>query len=293
MVHSIFSLSFIILLVNNLSHATIREFETTRLVSSAGAGVGAVLVNETSFLNPASIAFYSTSSIYYQRGTSSMDKTINNETSVKEGNNESLVLADTSSRLKGTFSYQRQYENAYKRTRYTSSLANNFSENQAFGVLYRYTTDKSPQNSSDDFHQFSLGYTYIHNPKLTFGAVIIDPFETRKDDVRFLAGFHYELLHNIFLLVDVGANYAYDAQENTISRTALQLSIFDDFYARVGQAYDKATNLKSAAWGVSWVGPRLSIEYAYKNSEHINKDADNFLQDKQLIEHSLAISVRY
>ena len=293
--HSIYS--FILLISINFAYGQIRDLDTTRLLSTAGAGVGAVLVNETAVLNPASIAFYSTSSLYYQRNSSSLDemsqRRVSNNAQFKDGDSEALIIADTSSRLKGTFSYQRQYEDANRRLRYTSSLANNFSEKQSFGLLYRYTIDSTPEDNSDIFHQFTLGYSYIHSPKLSFGAIIVDPLSTRKDDVRFIAGFHYELLLNIFLLVDFGTNYAYDAQENTLTRTALQLSIFKSLYARVGQSHDKATNLKSNSWGVSWVGPKLSLDYAYKTSQNISKSADYLYQDEQLIEQSLALSVRF
>lgn len=295
MIHLIYP--FILLISINFAHGQIRDFETTRLLSTAGAGVGAVLVNETAILNPASIAFYSTSSLYYQRNNSSIDEISQDRTAAqtdfKDGDSEALVIADTSSRLKGTFSYQRQYEDSNRRIRYTSSLANNFSEKQSFGLLYRYTIDSTPEDRSDIFHQFTLGYSYIHSPKLSFGAVLIDPFETKKDDVRFIAGFQYEVLLNIFLLVDFGTNYAYDAQENTLTRIALQLSIFKSLYARVGQSHDKATNLKSNSWGVSWVGPRLSLDYAYKTSQNISKTADYLFQNEELIEHSLALSVRF
>ena len=297
MIHSILSLLFILLLSTGFAHGQIRDFETTRLMSTAGAGVGAILVNESSFLNPASIAFYSTSSLYYQRNDSTIDEIsqarANERGKFKDGDNEAIVLADTSSRIKGTFSYQRQYEDSNKRIRYTSSLANNFTEKQAFGLLYRYTVDTDSQDSSESFHQFTLGYSYIQSPKLSFGAVVIDPLETKKDDVRFLVGLHYELLQNIFLLVDVGTNYAYDAKENTITRSALQLSLFKSLYARVGQSHDKAANLKSSSWGVSWVGPILSLEYSYKTSQNISKDADYLFENEQLTEHSLALSVRF
>ncbi|MBF0367814.1 MAG: hypothetical protein HQK50_19760, partial [Oligoflexia bacterium] len=47
----------------------IHDFETTYLQSTAGTGVGSLLMDESAILNPASISFFNLSSFYLQRTT--------------------------------------------------------------------------------------------------------------------------------------------------------------------------------------------------------------------------------
>ena len=54
------------LLMGQKSWAQIREFQTTRLNSTAGAGVASVLSTEAALLNPASSTFFSGSSLFYE-----------------------------------------------------------------------------------------------------------------------------------------------------------------------------------------------------------------------------------
>ena len=51
------------------------------------------------------------------------------------------LLSDSSSRLKGTFSYQDHSENSNRRVRLTSSVANSSGKSTSLGILYRYTKD--------------------------------------------------------------------------------------------------------------------------------------------------------
>ncbi len=69
----LFSLILTHLLSLTICHAKIRDFETTRLQSTSGAGVATILVNEASVLNPATIVFVPVSSFYYQNGNSKFE----------------------------------------------------------------------------------------------------------------------------------------------------------------------------------------------------------------------------
>jgi hypothetical protein len=60
------------LLMGQKSWAQIREFQTTRLNSTAGAGVASVLSTEAALLNPASSTFFSGSNLSYQSYSTSL-----------------------------------------------------------------------------------------------------------------------------------------------------------------------------------------------------------------------------
>ena len=59
--------SIALILSSNSLFARVRNFETARLKSTAGAGVGSVLMDESTILNPAPIAFFNVSSVYVAR----------------------------------------------------------------------------------------------------------------------------------------------------------------------------------------------------------------------------------
>ncbi len=50
--------------IHNFAFARIHEYQTTRTKSVGGGGTGSVLLEESAFLNPASISFFQTSSIF-------------------------------------------------------------------------------------------------------------------------------------------------------------------------------------------------------------------------------------
>lgn len=271
--------------------AQIREFQTTRLQSTSGAGVATILVNETSVLNPAPIVFVPVSGFYYQKGKSELDTPSEERTTnYPDGSSQMYLLSDSTTKLKGTFSYQDHSENSYRRRRFTSSVANNSGKKTSYGILYRYTMDNY-KDEEITFHQGVFGFTHIHSDDLILGGVLVDPFLSNKRDALALIGFQYSLTSNFFLIVDGGANFNDDPEKNTVSRGAVQVNFFRDLYLRAGQFHDKNTNTKGSSWGISWIGPRLSLEYAYKTSEIIQDNSDDLYKDEQIIETSLSFAL--
>lgn len=276
----------------NLS-AKVRDFETTRLRSSAGAGVAAILVNETAILNPASIVFIPISSFYYQKGSSNLEsKSIDRTSDFSTGNDQMYLISDSTTQLKGTFSYQDQADNQFTRKRFTSSLASNVTRNTSVGILYRYTMDHDKIIDEDDnFHQAILGFTHINSSKLSFGGTLVDPFLSNKEDARVILGIQYSLTENLLFLLDAGTNFNDKPNDNTLYKGALQLNFFKDLFLRGGQFYDRASHLKGAAWGISWIGPRLSLEYATKTSEVLEDYSDYLFKGEKIIESSVSIAI--
>lgn len=287
----IFLQVLLFLCISTDSFARITPFETTRLQSTSGAGVATILVNETAVLNPAPIVFVPVSGFYYQKGNLKLDSVSSQRTTdFADGSSQMYLLSDSTTRLKGTFSYQDHSENSYRRKRLTSSIATNSGKKTAYGVLYRYTMDKAYEQERS-FHQGVFGFTHIHSDDLVIGGVLVDPFLSNKEDALALIGFQYALTGNFFLIVDGGTNFNDDSQNNTVSRGALQVNFFRDLYLRVGQFHDKNSNTKGSSWGISWIGPRISFEYAYKTSEIIQDNSDYLYKDEQILETSLSFAL--
>lgn len=282
-------LGFLTLLTTPVS-AKLRKLDSTRLISTSGAGIGAILLNESAFLNPASIYFFQDSSFYYQKGSASLnEESDKRESAYSDDTNEAVVITDTSSVLKGSFSYQYQKDNGERRTRLTSSASTHISKNASFGVLYRYTQD-SADSGHKTFHQAVFGITYVVDPRLTFGAILEDPFLANKEDTKLAGGFQYALTQNFLVLGDIGSKYNDEPEENNFWRAAAQAQFFTRFYLKYGMFEDKIDNLHGNSWGLSWVGPKLSFEYAYRKSKAFD-DSENFYDEEEIEEHSLALSL--
>ncbi len=275
------------------SYAAIRDLETTRLQSTSGAGVASILVNEASFLNPASIVFVPTSAFYYQNGTSKHSKDSDKRArDFSDGASEIYLLSDSSGQLKGNFSYQRQAENQFRRTRFTSSFASNYGKKTAIGILYRYTIDEEIRKDDEKkFHQGVIGLTHILSEKLIFGATIVDPFLSNKEDARAILGIQYSVVGSLTLILDYGANFNDDPERNSFTRGALQINFFKDLYLRTGRFSNNITGLDGASWGISWIGPRLALEFATKTSEVAQEKSNYLFEDEKIIESSFSVAL--
>lgn len=262
----------------SVSHGYLPNFETTRTQSLAGAGVASLLINESSILNPASIAFFNQSTLYYQKTDSDFRN--------NDSRSQVLLLTDTSSTLKGGVSLITQNDDDNnKRTRISGSMASNIGKNNSFGLIYRYSDEKSDLRD-EVYQQIVLGYTHIYNEALTFGATIVDPSQEIKEQFHFTLGVQYIIFTNLALLLDVGSGDTQNYDDESFVKTAIQLQSFKRFYLRYGQFEDKMTNLKGHSWGASWVGPKFSIDYGHKNAQTIDSDFD-------FIEQSLSLTVLF
>lgn len=280
---------FLLSLFTTSVNAKLRDFETTRLMSTSGAGVGAILLNEAAILNPASIYFFKTSSFYYQQGSAKLEENSPDRSDdYTDGSNQLFLVTDTSSTLKGGFSYQTQKENGESRKRITSSASTNLGKSSSFGILYRYTEEDV--ESHKVYHQATLGYTYVYDKDLTFGAILVDPFLANKEDALAVGGLQYSVASSLLLMLDAGANYNDEPEKNTLARGALQARFFKNFYLKYGQFHNKIKGLEGTSWGLSWIGPRLALEYARKVSQAL-EDENQLFSGEEIVEHSFAASL--
>lgn len=282
----------LIILSSFSSYGQLPKIYSTRLLSTSGAGIGSILVDEASMLNPASIAFVPTTNAYFQQ---SRNKTDNNSksrlTKSDSGLMEIYQMADSSGELKGTFSYQNQAQNGFKRRKLVSSFAAAIAKKTSMGISYSYNKYSTPTDKEDTFHQGSLGITHIFNKKLSAGLIIIDPFSSNAVESTLGLGFQFTLFKGLTFIQDFEYALKNDDAKGISTRTALQINAFKDFYLRAGKSEDTIRKTTSVSYGLFWIGPKLSLGYAVMTST-FNKDTALYFRDEQDIESSFSISIR-
>lgn len=285
---------FFISLLSLSAIAQTNPFLTTRLVSTGGAGVASILVNESSILNPASIAFIPITNFYYQKSTAKLDQKVNlRSIDSNKGQAEIYQISDTSSPLKGTFSYQNQARNGFSRKKLVSSLASHIGPKTSIGFIYSYNFLNTPfLNKQDTFHQGTIGLTHVFNNRTSFGIVVEDPFLSNSEESQIKTGFQFALFQNTLFIQDFSKSLKEQKNKGITSRSAIQINAFADFYIRAGLFSDILLNTKGTAYGLSWVGPKLSFDLAIMKSEFVKNTLLNFKGEKD-VESSLAVSIRF
>src|SRR5690606_6109862 len=115
-------LAFLVL-SGQTSWAQIREYQTSRLISTAGAGVASILTTESAILNPASSAFFQGSSFSYQSYSSKLQKesderVADNNPFPSSNRSEGYFMSDNGGPVRGGLAYINQKENGFKRSRF-------------------------------------------------------------------------------------------------------------------------------------------------------------------------------
>ena len=279
--------------------AKVHDYETTRLKSTGGAGVGSILINESAILNPASIAFFSNSSFYVQRESFKYknlrkDRPFSSPDSTKS-KASGVIIADTKAHLRGAFSYQKQQEGFQRRRRITVTLASIITKKSSLGFLYRNTKDEVYRGlfreSVDRYHQLVVGTTHVVDEDFTLGIVIVDPLKEKRQDTRAIIGVQYIAKNILTFIADIGGNYSDDLLNTRLFRGALQLNIFTDFYFRFGLFEDRGLDEKGYGFGLSWVGPKLVFETAIKRTQDLGFKASDVKRDNlEMSETSFALS---
>ncbi len=279
----------------------LRAFETTRLMSQAGTGVAGVYIEEASVLNPASIAFHQRSALYYQGARAEIEqpnslRASNGPPFDASSKGQAIIISDTTTKVKGAASYQSQKESDAQRRRFTFTSATEVGPNSSIGITYRYNIEKryiSTILDEETYDQVVIGATHLVNKSISMGIVVIDPFKSNQEDGKAIAGFQYLIDQTIAFLIDIGANFNKEISDSALYRGALQLNFFADFYLRVGVFQDKFTQTKGNGWGMSWMGPKLDIEFAMKSTKQINELSTLLYKDESIKEASIAMAIRF
>ena len=288
------------LLMGQKSWAQIREFQTTRLNSTAGAGVASVLSTEAALLNPASSAFFSGSNLSYQSYSTSLrhesdSRTVSADDFPSRNKSQGFFVSDHDGPLKGGVAYISQQENNFERKQIVAHGASALGERTALGLAYRNLTDTLPQGVSDRHkvsHQVTLGMTQILDDSTTLGLVLIDPTRTYRGEERLLTGFQFTFASRFNLIADIGAQYTKNMMDKHLWRVALQVQLFDDFFFRAGQFYDNIRANKGSGWGVSWIGPKLGVEFAQKFTDQFGEDGYIY-EGESLVDTSLSAIIKF
>jgi hypothetical protein len=278
----------------------IRDFQTTRLNSTAGAGVASVLSTEAGLLNPAAAAFFEGSSFSYQSYSTNLrdensQRALTGEDFPNRNQSTGYFIADHSGPVKGGLSYLQQNENHFDREQLILHASSPMGPRSSMGISYRYVQDQRPESFTDRrkyFHQVSIGTTHILDQDTIIGLVIVDPTRSNAGDERLLGGFQYSLADRFILIGDAGYQFSGSIAKDYLWRGAVQLNIFSDFFFRVGRFYDNITGFKGMGWGVGWIGPKLGVEFAQKYSEQFTKEG--YLHEGEtLVDTSLSAILKF
>lgn len=287
-------------LMGQSSYAQIRDFQTTRLNSTAGAGVASILSTEAAILNPAAAAFFDGSSFSYQSYSTKLrkendERDLNGDQFAKRNDAKGVFMADHSGPVKGGVTYIQQDENRFERERVTLHAAAPIGPNTGMGFAYNYIRDVRPKVLSPrhfTHHALTAGLTQIIDEKTILGLTLVDATRTLKGEERIIGGFQYSLADRFVIIGDAGAQYTKAVDKKYLWRAAVQINVFSDFYVRVGRFYDNVTEFKGTGWGASWMGPRLGVEFAQKFSESFGKNSYIY-EDETLVDTSLSAIIKF
>lgn len=293
-----FLVGFLCVVLISNTNARVHQYETTRLKSTAGAGAASFLMDEATILNPASLAFFSVSSLYYQKmGSEHTPQSDTSTVSTVESDQTGYIISDAKGELSGSVAYLKQIEKDEERKTIGISMASPLSKDSMFGVTYKIVeeTELRPgetETISSEYKQTSFGISHAISPNFSLGIVAIDPFRTRKEDTRAIIGIQYIYKDFISVMLDTGADYNQDLSKTLLYRSAIQFKIFNDFYLRAGTFDDKGLRERGNGAGIGWVSPRFVFDLAVKNTKVLeNKE---LLRDSETIkESSFSLSYRF
>ena len=280
-----------------IGYASIPDLETARLKSTGGAGVGSILMDEATLLNPAPIAFYTVASLYYQTTSADMVNIskLGYFKKPPESDQVTFIASDAKGVLKGSISYQK-YNYAFNhRERYAASLASTVSKNSSVGLTYRASKDKLSDDAlnftKDEYEQLIVGTTHVVSPSFTLGLLVIDPLQKRKADRNAILGAQYVYGGFLSIIVDLGADYKSNISKTSQYSAALQFRILSDLLLRIGSFRNRKLNTKGSGIGIGWVQPKLVFELSLKNTKDGNFRNDGKTQN--IKETTFSASIRF
>lgn len=282
-----FSFLVVPLLIANLAFAKIHNFETTHLKSTAGAGVGSILLEESALLNPGSIVFYNSGSLYFQKDK--LKTTDSNKTNYPDQTGYGFIMAQGQPGVSGALSYVTHKEDETIRKRFGLTMSGQIAAQSAMGItLYKTSDIDTNSNRTSNYYQTTFGITHAVSENTSLGIVLNDAFKSNADESILTIGIQQGLLDYIHGIVDFGGNIRSDNfSKNLILKGAIQVKLLDDFYLRFGGFNDKSREEKGEAIGLGWVQPKLAFEFAIKNTRSSILNVD-----KTKKETSFSISLR-
>ena len=291
-----------LLLASGSLFANLHDFETTRLKSTAGTGVGSVLISESAVLNPAPLAFFNFSTLFVQRTT--MDMT-SESSQVGISDNEfsdrssgvNLIAADAKGKIKGAFSYLTQTEGNWNRKRLSAALARPVGPKSSLGLIFHHTEDVPEfklKGEKQKSNQLVFGAMHAINSDMTLGVIITDPAKSVPGATKAIVGIQYVAKNIISIMFDGGADYTSDKiSETLIYRGGLQVKFFADLFIRAGLSEDMGLKEKATGIGLGWSGPKLIIDLALKSTKATASNAPLLADGQTVKETSFSLTYRF
>ena len=280
------------------ANAELRDFQTTRLISTAGTGVGSILMDEGTILNPAPLAFFGTTSFYVQKNNSKYEYDKNDGSGTKQTDkmdNWSFIASDGNGQVGASLSYQTQKIGDSTRKRWGLAMGMPADKDSAFGVSVKRTVDETTtmgRTDKDTLYQFNAGVTHVMSPSLTLGLLASDVTKKDEGDTAIIVGIQYVYAEFISLMADGGTNYTQSFADYAQYRGAAQFKVFSDVYLRVGAYENKAKHERGTGGGIGWVGPKLVFEAAIARKKLLAfKDVRT--QSEEAKEASFSLSLRF
>lgn len=283
------------LLLAYSTQAKVLNYETTRLKSTAGAGVASFLMNEATVANPAPLAFFKTGALYVEKFSSDHKIETNSGQSEFDTDNYAFIASDSSKNLKGSVSYIKSKNKDQFQKQLNFAFASILGPKSSGGIAYR-KVEKSylyrGQMIKEEYNQIVPGVFHAVNRDFTLGLVAVDPLRKNPKESKVIVGTQYQLYKYITLMLDAGADYKEKLSSTSVVRGAAQFRIFSDFYLRFGAFEDKALKERGSGFGIGWDQPRLVINFAVKN---VNVQEDELLnQEKEEIkETSFSLAYKF
>ncbi len=282
---------------STLAFGYIRDYQTTRMISTSGAGTASIHMVDALALNPATSAFFKESLIYLQQNKGSLDFKNSSRPSSSPYNTDPggtmIAITDGTTRSKGGGSYQSYNDNDTERTRYSFNMAAQISSSTSLGGTYHYTQDEdSITGAEDDFHRLDLGLLTFIDKDFSYGFSIKDISGSEDRKSTLAAGIQYVISQNVVAIGDIGFNYTRSFSGSFFYKIAAQVEFLKDLSVRVGLFDDKNLNLKGGSYGIMWNGPKLSVEGAIKKSRMRDELSDYLYKDEKISETSISIIVK-
>ncbi|OFZ14191.1 MAG: hypothetical protein A2X86_04890 [Bdellovibrionales bacterium GWA2_49_15] len=276
-----------------------QNFETTRLKSTAGAGVGSILMDESTVLNPAPLAFFNLSAFYIQKATAT--QTFANEdsqtvTAPEKSEQLGVIASDGRGKAAGSISYNKIDIDSEKHKRMAASVAYRTGDNTAIGLAYKMDEAATKDASAIDYlvkkySTISIGITNVFENGFSLGILADDPQEKGPNGARGTVGMQYVYKNFLTLMTDLGSKYKGNTfSENMFYRIGAQFSLFKDIYLRIGTNYDQGLASKSKGIGLSWIQPKLMLDFALQSITLMQRES---LNQKNSIEKESSISLSY
>lgn len=270
-----------------------QEFQSTRLMQTAGAGVASLLINEGTLLNPAAVSFFTDSTIYYQKSSIELhDSAKDRSFDYNTGNSEFYNITDTTTKMKGGFSYLYQREEFGSRKTMALSSSVVTSKQTSIGFIYKYT-DEDSLIRDEKYDQYTISAIYNHSKDFIIGFVYVDPTISIPEYSHYTFGVQYRFNPFITVIGDIGSGDMKNSEKSSFTKFAVQISPTERVFLRYGIFHDKFSNYKGIGYGISWVGPKFAFDYAIKTSEILSESTDELLTDESLVETSMGITLLF